>query len=264
MADLVAFAAVSVAAAGAALLRASVPIPARSGPDAGGKGEAVFSDPNFPRDSEGRVHHLGLRPGDGVSPLCPPDPPGAGPHSPPPPLPPDAVAARILSVGDVGRAERIAALLDDAGTPGAVRKVTSSRGFVTHTGRFGGVPVSIIATGMGTPMMDFVVRAHRIGGGGLAEVLPGFVSPPVRGRARAHGACMQVRETRPLVDGPMAMLRCVTPCVQCRDAKHMHAHTHTHCPLAPPFGQVWHMRWSARHAHGHGGGGIGGCGVDSS
>jgi uridine phosphorylase len=78
------------------------------------------------------------------------------------------VANRVLSVGDAGRAERIAALLD----AGSARIVRSSRGFVTHTGTFNGVAVSIIATGMGYPMMDFVVR-----------------------------------ETRAVVNGPMAMLR---------------------------------------------------------
>lgn len=56
--------------------------------------------------------------------------------------------------------------------------VRSTRGFVTHTGTFRGVPVSIIATGMGYPMMDFVVR-----------------------------------ETRAVVNGPMAMLRYVYGCI---------------------------------------------------
>ena len=62
------------------------------------------------------------------------------------------VAARVLSVGDVGRAERLSALLTGR------RTVTSSRGFVTHTGTFGGIPVTIVATLMGFANMDFVVR----------------------------------------------------------------------------------------------------------
>jgi hypothetical protein len=58
--------------------------------------------------------------------------------SPPPPSPSPgraAVAPRILSVGDHGRAERIASLFD-AGTH---RVVTSTRSFVTHTGLYKGV-----------------------------------------------------------------------------------------------------------------------------
>lgn len=48
-----------------------------------------------------------------------------------------------------------------AESPSRVAVVHSSRGFVTHTGTFGGVPVSIIATGMGLAMADFVARELR-------------------------------------------------------------------------------------------------------
>lgn len=89
-------------------------------------------DPNLPIDAGGRVYHLQIKA--------------------------DEVSPRILSVGDAGRAERIAALFD----PGTERiTVTSSRGFITHTGYFNGVRVSVIATGMGVAMMDFVVRETR-------------------------------------------------------------------------------------------------------
>lgn len=44
---------------------------------------------------------------------------------------------------------------------GGVAEMSSSRGFTVFTGRVLGVPVSIIGTGMGTPMMDFVVREAR-------------------------------------------------------------------------------------------------------
>ena len=69
------------------------------------------------------------------------------------------VAPRILSVGDAGRASRIAAFLDGGGATSVTR---SSRGFVTHFGTYNGVPVSVIATGMGGAMMDFVVRECRM------------------------------------------------------------------------------------------------------
>ena len=74
-------------------------------------------DPNDAIDAEGRTHHLQVRAGD--------------------------VAPRVLSVGDVGRAARIAAHLDASPAP---ITITSSRGFVTHTGCYKGVPVSVIAT----------------------------------------------------------------------------------------------------------------------
>jgi len=91
----------------------------------------VFLNANFPKDSEGRTFHLSVKPGD--------------------------VAPRILSVGDAGRAERIAmANLENRSEP-----IISSRGFVVHTGYFRGKQVSIIATGMGVSMMDFVVRETR-------------------------------------------------------------------------------------------------------
>lgn len=37
----------------------------------------------------------------------------------------------------------------------------SSRGFLTITGNYQGVPISIVSTMMGTPNMDFVVRENR-------------------------------------------------------------------------------------------------------
>jgi uridine phosphorylase len=114
---------------------------------------------SLPLDGEGRTLHLGLRAGD--------------------------VANRILSVGDVGRAERIAAAL-----LGASRRTTaSSRGFVTHTGLYNGVEVSVVATLMGFANADFVVRecravaargpmaVLRLGtcGGVVPDALPGTV-----------------------------------------------------------------------------------------
>jgi uridine phosphorylase len=74
------------------------------------------------------------------------------------------VAARVLSVGDVGRAERLSAALLEGR-----RTVTSSRGFVTHTGTFAGVPLTICATLMGFSNMDFVVRElHAVVAGPMA------------------------------------------------------------------------------------------------
>lgn len=88
-----------------------------------------LNNPQFPLTHEGKTMHLNVGPGD--------------------------VANRILSVGDYKRAELLKGLLD---SDYEVKEIKSYRGFVTYTGRYKGTPVSIIATGMGTPMMDFVVR----------------------------------------------------------------------------------------------------------
>ena len=90
-----------------------------------------LTDANFPRDEEGRVYHLGVKKGE--------------------------VANRILSVGDSRRGQIIASQLDG----GKFNHVLSSRGFHTYTGTKNGVPVTILTTGMGFPMMDFVVRECR-------------------------------------------------------------------------------------------------------
>lgn len=88
-----------------------------------------MTNANFPMDPEGRTMHLNVKAGD--------------------------VAHRIISVGSTGRAEKLASYLND------VRVVHSSRGFVTHTGTFENTPVTVIATGMGIAMIDFVVRELR-------------------------------------------------------------------------------------------------------
>ena len=123
------------------------------GNGAGGGDGAVYRDTNaVPRTPQGTTLHMDLREGD--------------------------VASRVLTVGDPARARRIASALD-----GVDFHKVSSRGFVTYTGRFEGVAVSVVAIGMGLPMMDFFVR-----------------------------------ETRQIVDGPMLIVRYGTcgllqPCV---------------------------------------------------
>jgi uridine phosphorylase len=65
------------------------------------------------------------------------------------------VANRILSVGDAHRAWKISRFFDKLESS---IYVESTRSFRIFTGTFKGVPISIVATGMGSPMMDFVVR----------------------------------------------------------------------------------------------------------
>jgi uridine phosphorylase len=61
---------------------------------------------NFPIDLEGRTYHVSTKPGE--------------------------VANRILTVGDLARATRIASLLETEG----LIKVESTRGFLTFTGTY--------------------------------------------------------------------------------------------------------------------------------
>lgn len=85
----------------------------------------------LPLTADGCLYHLGLKKGE--------------------------LAPRILTVGDYGRAERIA---EDSLT-NMQFKHTSDRGFSTWTGYFQGELVSIVAIGMGLSMMDFLVREAR-------------------------------------------------------------------------------------------------------
>ncbi|KAI0770893.1 purine and uridine phosphorylase [Trametes elegans] len=89
-------------------------------------------DANFPRTLDQRVYHLGLRAGE--------------------------VANRIITLGAPSRAHAIASYLDPTPTPFTL---TSERGFTTITGRYKGVPVSIVSIGMGHPNADFFVREVR-------------------------------------------------------------------------------------------------------
>ncbi|KAA1084906.1 hypothetical protein PGTUg99_004325 [Puccinia graminis f. sp. tritici] len=89
-------------------------------------------DANFPFTADRRTYHVALKHGE--------------------------VANRILTVGDHVRARRIAKFLDQSPK---VFELTSQRGFTTFTGCYLGVPVSIVAIGMGYPMIDFFVREVR-------------------------------------------------------------------------------------------------------
>ncbi|KAI0735989.1 purine and uridine phosphorylase [Earliella scabrosa] len=89
-------------------------------------------DANFPRTLDQRVYHLGLRAGE--------------------------VANRIITLGTPSRAHAIASYLDPSPPPFTL---TSERGFTTITGRYRGVPISIVSIGMGYPNADFFVREVR-------------------------------------------------------------------------------------------------------
>ena len=91
-----------------------------------------LTDPNFPLTGAQKTMHLNIGRGE--------------------------VANRILCVGDLARAERLSGFFD---SPSSKYANLSKRGFAIYTGTFRSTPVSIIGTGMGTPMTDFVVRECR-------------------------------------------------------------------------------------------------------
>lgn len=103
-------------------------VPSKSHADMAGLTDLASA--NFPRDAEGRVYHLSVKEGE--------------------------VANRIVCVGSVSRAETISKLLDTIEMDHC-----SHRGFRVFTGTKNGKRVSVIATGMGIPMTDFVMREVR-------------------------------------------------------------------------------------------------------
>ncbi|KAG2343404.1 purine and uridine phosphorylase [Suillus weaverae] len=91
-----------------------------------------IQDANFPKTEDGRVYHLGIRAGE--------------------------VANRIITVGSISRAESIAKMLDASPK---LFSLYSERGFLTITGCYKSVPVSIVCIGMGAPNADFFIREVR-------------------------------------------------------------------------------------------------------
>lgn len=63
-----------------------------------------------------------------------------------------------ITLGTPSRAHATASYLDPLPAPFTL---TSERGFTTITGRYRGVPVSIVSIGMGYPNADFFVREVR-------------------------------------------------------------------------------------------------------
>lgn len=64
---------------------------------------------------------------------------------------------RIITVGSLSRAEKIAACFDSAVE---TRTITSSRGFTTISGTFEGTPVSVVSIGMVRSVTLFIMLFH--------------------------------------------------------------------------------------------------------
>lgn len=67
-------------------------------------------------------------------------------------LHPDQLAHNVILVGDPQRVELVSANFD------RIDHVVRNREFITHTGVFQGVPVSVLGTGIGTDNIDIVVN----------------------------------------------------------------------------------------------------------
>ncbi|CAO1638995.1 unnamed protein product [Sympodiomycopsis kandeliae] len=89
-------------------------------------------DANFPLDANQATYHVATRPGQ--------------------------VANRLITVGDQTRARRIAKHFD-GGKP--IFELESQRNFLTLTGTYKGVPISVVAIGMGHSAVDFFMRECR-------------------------------------------------------------------------------------------------------
>jgi len=85
---------------------------------------------NFPLTPDCRTYHLEVKNGD--------------------------VANRIIVVGDLKRAEIFSLQFEKI-----TFKRLSDRGFLVITGTYRGQTLSVIGTGMGTPMIDFTIRETR-------------------------------------------------------------------------------------------------------
>ncbi len=77
----------------------------------------VISDSELPRNRDGRFYHIDCSPGD--------------------------IAPYVLACGDQRRAERVAELFD------AVEVRRHNREFLTITGKYKGIPMTVMATGIG-------------------------------------------------------------------------------------------------------------------
>lgn len=86
---------------------------------------------DLPVDADGRLYHVGLKVGEASN--------------------------LIIVCGDELRATSISKHFDS----GPTSTIRSSRGFLTINGDFNGASVTIMAIGMGYPMMDFAVRELR-------------------------------------------------------------------------------------------------------
>jgi purine-nucleoside phosphorylase len=79
----------------------------------------------------------------------------------------------VVSVGDPSRAAVLASFFDNSEQ---TKVVSTNRGFTTYTGTFRSVPVTVVATGMGMAMADFMMREVKCNHVNLMFILVMFYS----------------------------------------------------------------------------------------
>jgi len=84
------------------------------------------------------------------------------------------VAERVVFAGDPARVRQIASMLDN------VRLVNENRGFITYTGEYKGIPITVATHGLGTPSA-LVVLEELISVGGKYFVRLGTCGSLVKG-----------------------------------------------------------------------------------
>ncbi|PSS35582.1 hypothetical protein PHLCEN_2v1459 [Hermanssonia centrifuga] len=114
----------------------------------------LITDANFPRTLDQRVYHLGIRAGEVANRIVSTTL-GASKYAT---QSLNLKKKSQITVGAPSRAERISKYLDVSPKP---FRLSTERGFVTVTGRYKGVPISIISIGMGNPNVDFFIREVR-------------------------------------------------------------------------------------------------------
>ncbi len=162
----------------------------------------------------------------------------------------------VIIPGDPGRCELIARCLDGA------RHVATNREFTTYTGSLGGVPVSVLSTGIGGPSASIAMEeatalgAHtfiRVGtcGGinmdvtaGDAVIATGAVRMEGTSREYApieYPAVADFDVTRALVDAARSLgMRAHTGVVQCKDSFYGQ-----HSPGRMPVSAELQYKWEA-------------------
>jgi len=92
----------------------------------------------MPLDSDGRSMHLGLNKDEGTALYIK-----------------WIVANRMIIVGDYDRCNTVAECLSN------VKRIKSKRHFLTFTGLYNDIPVSVVCGGMGMSITDFTIREAR-------------------------------------------------------------------------------------------------------
>jgi len=166
------------------------------------------------------------------------------------------IAPYVLLPGDPGRVAKIASFMDEA------RFVAQNREYLTYTGKYKGVPVSVTSTGIGSPSAAIAVEELirvgakvliRVGTSGAMQdyTKPGDIGIAI-GAVRDEGT---TRQYIPVEYPAVADYRVVAALVDAAEKLGVRYHVgifHTkdsfYCEVEPenqPAREVWMNRWKA-------------------